>query len=290
MDQGPEIIKLTIPDVDDNPDTISPFWMHIDKMKVLNEFNSSFQTNIEKLKIEHKIIGWKRSLGDGNCYFRAVITTYFLIINKPLMPSLLLDDFFNKVKNLSITDLDYEYQEAQEYLIEKMGELLKIRYQDRPLEQYKKALEFIDEKKFDLNLVRIARALTQNLMETKSTSEEFSFVFSEDKAFIYNDTLMMGKEGGDLSLIFLPMSLGMQVVQFMFLDQPRFSIQKFPEEIENHKHIIINIIRRGAHYDILCTLQQMETELSNFDNGTINLPKGLLAYKDAFLAYLPNLG
>jgi hypothetical protein len=285
-----EYFQLPIPDVDDNPNTISTFWMHIDKMKTINEYNPDFQKNIGKLFSDHKIIGWKRSLGDGNCYFRAVITSYFLIINKPLMPSYLLDNFFDKVSILNIADLDYEYDEAQSYIIEKLKELKNIRTGKGLLAQYKKANEFIQTKEFDLNLIRVARALTQNLMEIKSNSDEYSFMFIEDKDYILTDAVTMGKEGGDLSLVFLPMSLGIQVIQFMFLDQPRFSVQKFPEEIENQKHIIINIIRRGAHYDILCTIQQMETELCNISNGTISLPKNSLPSKDSFIEYLKHLG
>ena len=205
------------------------------------------------------------------------------------MPYYLFDNFYYKIYNLQVKDLHPEFELAKTDLIQKMNELAEIRNQDL-MEQYKKALELTDSREFDLNLIRIARVLTHDLIREKSNTDEFSYALSDNLDFILNDTLSMEKEGGDLSLMFLPMSLGIQIIQFMYLDTPRMVIQKFPEEVNDQKHVIINIIRREAHYDILCSIQQMETELIDFETGMIFLPKNYHADKESLIYYLRNLG
>ena len=97
---------------------------------------------------------------------------------------------------------------------------------------------------------------------------EYSIIleFDGDFEFIINDVLSMYKEGGDHSLIFMPKSLGIQVIQFMFLDKERISVQKFPEEVPEDV-IKLNLIRRSGHYDILYDTQTMELDQADLKKG-----------------------
>jgi hypothetical protein len=266
-----DIITLTKPDIDEYPKTISSCWLEIMDMKSIYEFNDHFVRNVETLKLNHKIFAWKRSRGDGNCYFRAVISAFFLVINKPYLPDRFLFDFVEKLKNLKTDDLDYDYESARLYMHCKLTTLYEQRVQS-PYHSFKQAYELIQDEEFDLNLIRIARLLTYNKMDECSKSDEYSWMFLDGKDFILNDVSDMGKEGGELSLLFLPMSLGIQVNQYMYLDQPDLVITKFPDEVPE-KSIQIHIVRRGAHYDILSTIQQMETEGINIKEGQIYVLK-----------------
>lgn len=261
------IISIGKQDLEAYPDTISQFWLKIEDMKSLYLHNQHFQSNIEKVAAEHQIMCWKKSRGDGNCYFRAVISTYFLSLCKPYTPVQLLSDFYNYVQKLSTSSANYDYEEAKTFILKQLVELYNLKYSGQKIQAYELALKLTQNREFDLNLVRISRLATCNEILRVQFDDDFSFLFIDGVDSIIYDVLEMGKEGGDHSLVFLPNALGIQVVQFMFLDQPQMSVQKFPENMPQGGSIVIRIVRRSGHYDILVGIQEFEMDQVDIDNG-----------------------
>lgn len=63
------------------PDTISKFWIDLHKMKEIGKFNENFKNNVDFLH-RKGFAGWKKSRGDGNCYYRAVMSSFLDAIFK----------------------------------------------------------------------------------------------------------------------------------------------------------------------------------------------------------------
>jgi hypothetical protein len=264
-------------DPDAYPETISKFWLPIEQMKSLYPYNQNFQLNVHTISRDECVIGWKKSRGDGNCYFRAVISTYFLEICKNYNSVSLLHFFKQKIENLITEDVENSYLEAQSEVLKVTEKFINMKNNSQGCEVFDEALKLTQNRQFDLNLVRVSRLLTMTELLKNKDHEDYSFMFLDGVDYFVNDILEMDKEGGDLSLVFLPKTLDIQVTQFMFLDKERFSIQKFPEESRDEQ-IKIMVIRRSGHYDILYHAQIMELDGACISEGTYFFLKSLEYY------------
>lgn len=261
-----ELIHIGKPDPDEYPITISKSWMHINEMISINKYNENFKKNIETLFKSQYLIGWKRSKGDGNCYFRSVISTYFLSILSPVSPLSAIQTLKSQVDSLDTSQLDYEFSVSKSSLLQQINNLISLK-SSNPISAFKHALELTQSPEFDLDLIRFARLITlQELLKSKD-DPEYSFMFIDGVDFFISDVLQMNKEGGDHSLLFLPKALGIQVIQYMFLEYPKMSIQKFPENVQ-FGSTVIHIVRRECHYDILARIQEIENNQYNLNEGS----------------------
>lgn len=215
------IISIGKQDLEAYPETISQIWLRIEDMKSLYPSNQNFQSNVKKILNEHQIICWKRSRGDGNCYFRAVISTYFLSICKPYSPIEFLSNFYNYVQTLITNPANYEYKEAKAFILKHLAELCNLKSSGQNFQVFELALNLTKNCEFDLNMVRISRLAVCNEILRAQSDDDCSVLFIDEIYPILFDVLQMGKEAGDHSLIFLPKAIEIQVVQFMFLDEPR---------------------------------------------------------------------
>lgn len=264
-----QTISIGNQDFDEYPKTTSKFWMKIDEMKKMNNHNPLFIKNIDYLKNSLEISAWKRSRGDGNCYFRAVITSYLEKICKPYSPISLLQNFERIIKSLNLADSTIEYQDSVSHISSVISTYLSKKLENDHLGVFTSALSSMQDSEFDLDLVRVARLIAYTeLINSKEDPEYFVFFIDGIDSIVY-DMLEMGKEGGDFSLIFLPKGLNAQVVQYMFLDTENRSVQCFPEK-SNEDSVIISLIRRAAHYDILADKQEIELDQCVIEQGTYN--------------------
>jgi hypothetical protein len=261
-----EKLDVGTTDYDEYPSTISKSWMDIALMKELYPYNQDFLKNLDSLEKSDHIFAWKRSRGDGNCYFRAVISSFFLMICKPYSKIDLLVKFNSLVYNLQLEDTISEYSSSKDKVLLELSSLYQLKSQGNHLKVFETALNLIQDKDFDQDLIRISRLITYNQLLLSKDSEEYSFYFIDGIDFIIYDILEMGREGGDFSLIFLPKGLEIQVIQYMFYDKPETSIQKFPEIVPPNS-LKVHIMRRQNHYDILGPIQEVELDMYLFSKG-----------------------
>ncbi|OMJ82680.1 hypothetical protein SteCoe_16550 [Stentor coeruleus] len=266
-------------DNDKYPETISSFWIPIEKMKDLYKFNKNFVTNVENLIKKHKIAAWKRSRGDGNCYFRAVISSYFDNIHKPWQSIDLLKSFRNLLKRHRLLDEGYgEYEKAKENILQKVEESIRLKENLDYTGAYSLCANLLQDKNFDIDLVMVARYLTAcKLIEIKDDPNISPYVI-DGIVGVINNMLCLGNEAGELTLMILPMCLGVQVVQFMFLEKENMVQENFPHEVLVQT-MKINVIRREGHYDILYTRQEFEYDMCSLNDGTFTYIESEEFYK-----------
>lgn len=85
---------------EDYPDTVSPYWILIDDMKKIAPFNNEFKENVDRLNNEG-FVGWKKSRGDGNCYYRAVMHNFFRLLFKVKQDTTRIQKFMQTVQQLN---------------------------------------------------------------------------------------------------------------------------------------------------------------------------------------------
>ena len=246
-------------------ETISSSWIQLKIMKQLAPFNPVFINCIDSLDIDHHIAGWKKSRGDGNCYYRAVISRYLEMLMHPYAPLANLAAFIVILKNLSEVcrlrqDIDQLFITALDYILNCMNNL-KEQKEENALNSFSMVIYWMQDQEFDINLVRVARLLTfVGFIDSEQELEHFAV----SKEAIMNYVLKMGEEAEEFVLMLLPLKLGIQVVQYNLFQ--KVNVESFPNQEE--KVIKVNIIRRGGHYDILYTKNEMEYDMYNFDKGT----------------------
>lgn len=253
--------------VDDQVLTISPFWIPIEVMQGFGNFNPVFKSNIKKLHTEKRVIGWKKSRGDGNCYFRAVATRYVEIIHKfynPLSYIRTFGDIIERtLKKIEGIEIPQEFLYAAHEILVFLGHTSKNKVLD-PINTFLYVLKQFEDPTFDLNLVRLARLITYATFLNNYQNEEFQSFMIDNQSTV-NSIMTMGEEAEGLTLLFLPLGLGCQVVQFNVFQE--INVQEYPNAKSN---ITIHIVRRAGHYDILYTIQEMEIEQFDFLKGTYN--------------------
>jgi hypothetical protein len=253
--------------IDDLVETTSAAWLPINSMKDLYKYNENFVANVEILRKNHKITGWKKSKGDGNCFYRAVISRYFEVVMGVYLPVEKTKKFLNLLENCSkfaqTSEVDYIFIDALESCIRKTVELIEVKKKNS-LFAFKNALKLLQNKEFDLNLVRCARVIT--LMTFKNNYERWKDFESEELTYFI---MSMGTEAEGLMLACLPLGLKVRVNLFN-------TFGFFHKEIYSEDYLgdfEINIIRRNAHYDILYSIQESERDLFDFNSSTYNYLK-----------------
>lgn len=253
-------------DVDTAVETTSNGWIKLEVMKKFGMFNPDFIECIKLLDSKYHISGWKKSRGDGNCYYRAVITRYFDIIFGVYSLSSNIDFFLAILANLKEFsekryEFEYDYVNALDHVIFYTNEL-KRRKESDPYDTYQYLNELFQYSEVDLNLVRVSRMLTyMGLITRASDYAEFGMNITENYSSMI---LTMGEEAQEFALMLLPLELCIQVVQYNLFN--KVHIEKFPDDSE--KTIKVHIVRRGGHYDILYTKQECEHDMFNFCSGT----------------------
>ncbi|OMJ69633.1 hypothetical protein SteCoe_32587 [Stentor coeruleus] len=251
--------------IDDRIETISKSWIRINQMKEFGKFKETFVSCIDQLLNKGTFIGWKKSRGDGNCYYRAVISKYFELIHKPYYPVSYLMNFKTILENCIYKRKQQfsqdEYLTACESILSYVNYSIEYK-KSYPVEIFIKALEWLLKEDIDLALVRTARMITYFALQDEKVNNQFQ-EFGLDINWYEMSILLMGEEAEGFMLVFLPLGLKCQVIQYNIFD--KLQVENFP--MGDNFNIKIPIVRRSGHYDILYTIQEMEYEQYSFDTG-----------------------
>jgi hypothetical protein len=270
--QTPNFVKDV--NVDERIETTSKSWIKIDRMKEFGMFKKTFVNCIDQLLKEGAFVGWKKSRGDGNCYYRAVIAKYFELIHKPYYPISYLMNF-KTILEKCIYRRKQQFSQ-DEYLSACESILGYINYsidykKSYPVEIFLKALEWLQVEDIDLALVRIARLITYFALQDEKDNPQF-LEFGLDVGWYEIAIMSMGEEAEGFMLVFLPLGLKCQVTQYNIFD--KIQIENFP--VGDNFDMKIPIVRRSGHYDILYTIQEMEYEQYSFDTGEYHIHNSFL--------------
>uniref|UniRef100_A0A7S3I8P3 ubiquitinyl hydrolase 1 n=2 Tax=Fabrea salina TaxID=342563 RepID=A0A7S3I8P3_9CILI len=259
-------------DIEDYPNTVSRVWFKMDDMKSIATFNQKFVSNINKMMNEYHFIGWKKSRGDGNCYYRAVIHGF---LNELLMPFSKYDQHFYDFI-AAIWKMDFAWVDLAHYkshAIEIISRWYTLRQKGQPIEAFTEFLQQSENSEVDKILVMTSKMLTANYLIQNQENESIAPYLFEGLDNIIPEILQEGKEAGEIALLVLPLALGIQVVQYNFFED--IKVFEFPHEPENAAFVVPIISKRGGHYDILCNKQFVEDVQYNFEEHMYHFPNTL---------------
>ena len=243
--------------------TISKCWLSMKTLKDEAKYNQTYVQNIDKLSIP--FVCWRRVRGDGNCYYRAVITNYILRIFHYYQHKNRIYQLIVILNGLS-GNVPSDFVEARDWMA---GYLSQI-YNSRDNIQIRKDAflnvnQWLQDEEFDLRLVKVARFISYYTF-MNNFGEYADFMLEDEKGAFVEKLLMMGKEAEGMELLLLPLGLGIYVEQINIFSNLLYSY--YPSEPTDADKIKISIIcKMQGHYDMLLTVQEMEDEEYNIGEG-----------------------
>jgi hypothetical protein len=260
--------KELIPNIpyDQPVKTISPHWLPIETLKDEYMHNPRYVQNIQNLS--DKYCGWRKIRGDGNCYYRSVISIYMLRIfhfNDDQQRVIRLLGILRKIESSESIqydrNIDQNYRDALNYIIQVLNHLYVEK--NNSLRNFIIISNLLQDNEFDLKLIMVSRLLSYCAFKGPEGDFIKPFLDESEVEVILNRILSMGTEAEGVELSLCPLALDIFVKQVNVFETLLFNT--FPIEDENEKNemakFIIHIICKSkGHYDSLYSIEDMEKD------------------------------
>ena len=246
-------------------ETISKTWLPMESLRNEGKFKPSFVKNIEFLSRDYA--AWRRVRGDGNCYYRAVMSNYILKIfhyysNKERINKLII--LLDGIRG----ELPHDFIAAKDYFIDYLTKHYESRQNiEASIESFKNVNQRLQERDFDLNLVRIARVILVDAFRGRS-GDYSAFKLDDQKPEFSKHLLEMGREAKEQEFLLLPLGLDICVEHINVFENLLRTVYPNEEEGNKKDKVKITIIsKNNDHYDILYPVKDMGDEGYNIDLG-----------------------
>ena len=155
------------------------------------------------------------------------------------------------------------YETINELYLQKINSTYKVK-----VEIFFRVLDLLQDEKFDLMLIGLARAMTDSLIYSPAGAYINEFTTPDEIRSLHYRILEMGMEAEGVELSLLPKALNIEVTQVnIFGDKILYT--NYPEETGFSEKIKINIISKSrGHYDSLYSIQDMEDEDYSLRTGS----------------------
>ena len=231
--------------------------MPLKKMKLEYQYNETYIKNINQLMI--KFAAWKRSRGDGNCYYRSVVTSFIIKLFHPNTQASYRDIFWNQLQEIKNLDYFSEIEENFNYF-----SVIFTRLYHEKDNYFLQIHQLLQVERFDQSLITISRALSYVQALKKLQCDDFRVFFTSENEIhhLLENIKTMGREAESSELFLLPLALNIEVTQINVFD--KWIVSHYPEEDITGLKIKVSVISKSkGHYDGLYSKQELENDSYN---------------------------
>ena len=245
------------------PVTVSKNFLKLKSLQQENKFNEAYIAAIQTL--QSKFAGWKRIRGDGNCYYRSVISSYIIKILHPYSDNLELTNFVSKLQKAKDCSYAYDLLDSVETMIDHFTKVLNSRKSPKEkIDHFRKIHIDLQNKEFDKDLVCASRAIALSSLDLEDEMI-IKIYFCDPIDFTVNHVLTYGNEAEGIELKMLPVGLDIKVIQYNNEMNGRMMKNEFFNDFEEKERSEIFIIcKTRGHYDILQSTRDLENENYNY--------------------------
>ena len=252
--------------------TISPLWLHISTLRDECAYNDVYLNKIKELSL--KYVGWKRVRGDGNCYYRSVVSSFIIKIFNINQNSNRIFEFIANLRSIKSRIEDEHKEEFNEILN------LIIKYYDQREKHINSRISVFNEilcnlqnDELDLKLIFFSRLLCYYTFIGEKGQIFKEFIEESSIDCFITKLLQNGQEAEGLELSLLPLSLGITVRQVNIISDKILYIT-YPESETSNNNLVVDIISKcQGHYDALYSIQDMEDDDYNMKLGAYMVAK-----------------
>jgi hypothetical protein len=245
------------------PNTISRLWLPLKSIKNEAKFNPKYVENISELMIT--MAAWKKSRGDGNCYYRAVISALMI---KSFVPynseHKFLNSFWSRLAQISSINEYCQYTKEIKIIIEFLESTSqKFASFNGRIQNFISIHEKLQEVQFDQCLIRVSRIFAHIAFQQKLSEPGFiEFLEAGEMQKTMIRIMTMGQEAEGIDLMVLPLGLDVVVWQYNMFD--KLILNKFPDEnADETKMKVFVICKLKGHYDCLYSKKELEEDVYN---------------------------
>lgn len=243
---------------DSIPSTISECYIPLRKIRFEKQYNQLYQNNITKLMSQFS--AWKKSRGDGNCYYRSVTTSFLIKLFFYKTPDHKIQEFLQKLVEIYQSNM---YMKFNPEILNFYHEINNL-FETRKTNDYSKirSFEIIHEKlqivQFDQQAILISRIISHYTLVMNSQKYAEYLLEGEYECLLAN-IMEMGREAESHELHFLPEGLNIEVTQINIFDT--LLKNHYPEEDQTGTKLKVSIISKSkGHYDCLYSIAELESE------------------------------
>lgn len=208
--------------------------------------DSKIRQRLERLKEEFD--SFRKSRGDGNCYYRAVGVSYLEHLCRFQNYAPFLHDFIQSLCNNSgyFTVRHFNMQNRG-YLV---SALISLYNDASKTHTMLKLEELLQDPEFDMAIIAEMRCITANYLEINKDSDDIApFLFDgiENKL---REILTYGNEAEGIEFSCLARGLGVFIKHISMVDDHSYDVYG-PENVECAP--LLHVLYKGGHYDMIYT-------------------------------------
>ena len=253
-------------DIDVYPETVGSQRLRIDYLKLLKPHKPSFHLQVDSLKANYS--SWRKSRGDGNCYYRAVGFSYLEHLCRAGVSLRALKEFYLQLYLQTGYFALKRFEDGfDKYFICVLIRLRELAEVKEVMGSAVEHLEYIylQDRDFDLSMISILKLGASNYLQDNQPA--FQHFTTRPITQLITEILAEGLESEGIVFKVMANLLDLVIVHVMLTDTgDRVYTEEFVPENRGEKPVVTLLLRPG-HYDVMYTLQADIVDKYNFMDG-----------------------
>lgn len=250
-------------DVENYPETVGNQRIRIEHLKLLKRFKPEFAQQVEILKEEFS--SWRKSRGDGNCYYRAVAYSYLEHLCRFGVSTQSLREFYMRIYlqigDFSLSSWGDQFDKYFICVLIRLKELMTVKEMTGTAVEHLEYI-YLADNFFDAGMIRLLKLGVYNYLQTHR--EEFSDFLTKPMEEMQAEVLADGLESEGVVFKVMANVLDAAIMHVMLHDSTMgICKQEFLPNSAGRKPVLTLLLRPG-HYDMLYPLQADLVDRYNF--------------------------
>ena len=236
-------------DVEEYPSTCGERRLPILSLKNTGKWNSDLQQSVDKLAAKYS--HWRRSRGDGNCYYRAVAVSYLEHLARWSTVPMEMHDFYTKLYRQEI-QITPEFAPYVRYFLKKLYDLYQVKSQGSALPALQ---QLFKDPLFDQSAVGTFRCIARAALMKFPSDPEFSsfFTMSTGIGTLMKQIETMGNEAEGLTFMAMAKALNAKIIHWT-VSGAQCRNDDFNATSNGTRKLVIHLLLKPGHYDVLYPL------------------------------------
>ena len=273
-------VDISSIDVEEYPTTCGEQRLPIYSLSNTGKWNADLQQSV--LKLGAKFSHWRRSRGDGNCYFRAVAVAYLEHLCRLSTPPYEMRGFYMGLFTQTNIKIARVLAPHVKYFIRKLAELYEAKKTGNALRTLQ---GFFQSPAFDQAAVATFRCIARDSILKLQQHPDFCafFTVSSGVQGLLNQVEAMGTEAEGLTFKAMACALNAKIIHWTVKGAECRSDEFEPET--SGRILVIHLLLKPGHYDVLYPLGIQLLDHYSFEQGMImgEDPRWMRSVQDLFI-------
>lgn len=255
---------------DEYPQTISKARLSIEKMREIYPNSKVYLRSVEFVGM--RFDGWRKSRGDGNCYYRALGAAYIEHLARQTTGIDEIETFIAKLEqNEGYFSQKPGFNDNRRSFLESLRHLRESKANNSVAAMIQ-AQSLLLSQSFDDNLIKELRVLTANSLILNKAHPDIEPYAGEMLDYYLGNILKMGEDAEGLAFLCMAEALKI-VIQHITIDKDTGVRSDYFRPLESGRWPKMFVWLRPGHYDMIYSKEQMYTDGYSFEKRVYRPPE-----------------